>query len=78
MCGVDCCKLRPERSRIKWEGQHRDEADPDDGNPRDDNSDSAQRERAWLKVLVVEQADEDGDGVCTTAICNAFSPLQIH
>jgi hypothetical protein len=49
------------------EGTYRDEADPDDSNPGDDYSQGAETERARLKVLVVDQADEDGDGVCTPA-----------
>lgn len=52
-----------------WEAKaHRNEADPDDSDPGYHNSGHAQIERARLKGLVVEQADENGDGICTHAM----------
>ncbi len=52
---------------------HRDEADPEDRDPGDDDSKGAQRERTRLKVLFVDQADEDGDCVCAPATPNSAS-----
>ncbi len=54
-----------------WEdGRHDedscDQGDPAHSNPADHNTRCAQVEWPRLEVLVVEEADADGDGICTT------------
>ena len=42
----------------------RDEDNPSDGNPACDQAQGSQVKGPRLKVLVVQQADADGDGIC--------------